>query len=156
MKSEYEIRFLDIDKDNLINELENLHAKELEIVVSDFEETNKTPNTKLSTQKEQEAKEDDSIEETLDIWRTELIKSGIHKPNIVTISAQWAFLLRLEQQMLELTKSDRTELRYLKDDIRDSFYHFEQYCSNKVDERNSEDLLIHTGIINLESLIKTI
>ena len=100
--------------------------------------------------------EDDSIEETLDIWRTELIKSGIHKPNIVTISAQWGLLLRLEQQMLELTKSDRTELRYLKDDIRDSFYHFEQYCSNKVDERNSEDLLIHTGILNLESEIKAI
>lgn len=100
--------------------------------------------------------DDDSIYETLNIWETTLIKNGIHKPNIVTISAQWALLLRLEQQMLELTKSDRTELRYLKDDIRDSFYHFEQYCSNKVDERNSEDLLIHTGIINLESLIKTI
>lgn len=98
--------------------------------------------------------DDDSIYETLNIWETTLFKNGIHKPNIVTISAQWALLLRLEQQMLELTKSDRTELRYLKDDIRDSFYHFEQYCSNKVDERNSEDLLIHTGIFNLESLIK--
>ena len=92
MKSEYEIRFLDIDKENLINKLENLNAtfignwlqkryiydfnpvlsnkwirlrtngevstltikeitnskidgtKELEIVVSDFEETNKILN----------------------------------------------------------------------------------------------------------------
>lgn len=100
--------------------------------------------------------DDDSIYETLNIWKTTLIKNGIHKPNIVTISAQWALLLRLEQQMLELTKSDRTELRYLKDDIGDSFYHFDQYCSNKVDERNSGNLLIHTGILNLESVIKTI
>lgn len=100
--------------------------------------------------------DDDSIHETLNIWKTTLIKNGIQKPDIVTISAQWALLLRLEEQRLDMTKSEQTELRYLKDDMRDSFYHLEQYCSNKVDERNSGDLLIHTGILNLESVIKAI
>lgn len=100
--------------------------------------------------------DDDSIHETLNIWETTLIRNGIHKPNIVTISAQWALLLRLENQKLEMTKSEQTELRYMKDDVRDKFYHLEQYCSNKVDEGNSRDMLIHTGILNLESLIKTI
>ena len=100
--------------------------------------------------------DDDSIHETLNIWKTALIKNGIQKTDIVTISAQWALLLRLEEQRLDMTKSEQTELRYMKDDMRDSFYHLEQYCSNKVDERNSEDLLIHTGILNLESVIKAI
>ena len=99
--------------------------------------------------------DDDSIYETLNIWKTTLIKNGIQKPDIVTISAQWALLLRLEEQILEMTKSEQTELRYLKDDISDTFYHLEQYCSNKVNKSNSEDLLIHTGILNLELLIKT-
>lgn len=99
--------------------------------------------------------DDDSIHETLNIWKTTLIKNGIQKPDIVTISAQWALLLRLEEQILEMTKSEQTELRYLKDDISDTFYHLEQYCSNKVNKSNSEDLLIHTGILNLELLIKT-
>lgn len=98
--------------------------------------------------------DDDSIYETLNIWKTTLIKNGIQKPDIVTISAQWALLLRLEEQILEMTKSEQTELRYMKDDIRDTFYHLEQYCSNEVDVRNNEDMLIHTGIFNLESLIK--
>lgn len=100
--------------------------------------------------------DDDSIKETLDIWETTLLKNGIQKPYFVTVSAQWALLLKLEKQKFELTKSEQTELRYLKDDMRDSFYHLEQYCSNKVDERNSGDLLIHTGILNLESVIKAI
>lgn len=98
--------------------------------------------------------DDDSIHETLNIWKTTLIKNGIQKPDIVTISAQWALLLRLEEQILEMTKSEQTKLRYLKDDISDTFYHLEQYCSNKVNKSNSEDLLIHTGILNLELLIK--
>lgn len=98
--------------------------------------------------------DDDFIYETLNIWKTTLIKNGIQKPDIVTISAQWALLLRLEEQILEMTKSEQTELRYMKDDISDTFYHLEQYCSNEVDVRNNEDMLIHTGIFNLESLIK--
>lgn len=100
--------------------------------------------------------DDDSIYETLNIWKTTLIKNGIQKPDIVTISAQWALLLRLEEQILEMTKSEQTELRYLKDDISDIFYHLEQYCSNKINKSDSEDLLIHTGILNLESIIKAI
>ena len=100
--------------------------------------------------------DDDSIYETLNIWKTTLIKNGIQKPDIVTISAQWALLLRLEEQILEMTKSEQTELRYLKDDISDTFYHLEQYCSNKINKSDSEDLLIHTGILNLESIIKAI
>lgn len=100
--------------------------------------------------------DDDSIYETLNIWETTLIKNGIQKPDIVTISAQWALLLRLEEQILEMTKSEQTELRYLKDDISDTFYHLEQYCSNKINKSDSEDLLIHTGILNLESIIKAI
>lgn len=100
--------------------------------------------------------DDDSIYETLNVWKTTLIKNGIQKPDIVTISAQWALLLRLEEQILEMTKSEQTELRYLKDDISDTFYHLEQYCGNKINKSDSEDLLIHTGILNLESIIKAI
>ena len=100
--------------------------------------------------------DDDSIYETLNIWKTTLIKSGVKKPNIVTISAQWALLLRLEKQKLEMTKSEQTELRYMKDDIREKFYHVEQYCTTEVDEELSDGLLIHTGILNLESVIKAI
>lgn len=99
--------------------------------------------------------DDDSIHETFNIWKTTLMEKGIDKPNIITISAQWALLLRLEKQKLELTKSEQTELKYLKEDIKDSFYHLERYCSNTIDERNEEGALFHTGILNLESLLRS-
>ena len=100
--------------------------------------------------------DDDSIKETLNIWKTTLLKNGIHKPNFVAISAQWALLLRIEMKNGELTKSEHAELKSMRDDIRDQFYHLEQYCSNKINKSDSEDLLIHTGILNLESIIKAI
>lgn len=100
--------------------------------------------------------DDDSIYETLKIWETTLIENGIRKPNIVTISAHWALLLRLEKQKRELTKFEQAELRCMNDNVSDSFYHLEKYSSNEVDVRNNEDMLIHTGILNLETIIKAI
>lgn len=100
--------------------------------------------------------DDDSIYETLKIWETTLIENGIRKPNIVTISAHWALLLRLEKQKRELTKFEQAELRCMNDNVSDSFYHLEKYSSNEVDVRNNEDILIHTGILNLETIIKAI
>lgn len=100
--------------------------------------------------------DDDSIYETLKIWETTLIENGIRKPNIVTISAHWALLLKLEKQKCELTKFEQAELRCMNDNVSDSFYHLEKYSSNEVDVRNNEDMLIHTGILNLETIIKAI
>lgn len=96
--------------------------------------------------------DDDSINETLTIWRTILTKKKISEPNMVTISALGALLLRLEKQSVQLTKSEQIQLKSIKRDLTDSFYHLEQYCSNEV-QNNSEDFLKHTGILNLETLL---
>lgn len=95
--------------------------------------------------------DNDSINETISIWRQILAKINIKEPNIVTTTALGALLLRMEKQSAELTRTELKQLQSFKEDISDSFYHLEQYCSNKVD--GNDDILIHTGILNLEALL---
>lgn len=99
---------------------------------------------------------DDSIIEMVRVWREKLAVLGCKSPNIVVISAFCALLLKESENKVVLTEDEELYLELMKVKFDREYYHLEQYCSNKVDERNSEDLLIHTGILNLESLIKTI
>lgn len=99
--------------------------------------------------------DEDSINEIVDIWKTTLGKNGIKHPVVITTSAQWALLLRLERQKSELSKLELAELGFLKEDTKDHFYHLERYCSS-IGNNQSESLLAHTGILNLESIIKVI
>ena len=100
--------------------------------------------------------DDDSITETINIWRKLLSENKISNPNLITVSALGALLLKMEQQHAELTKSEQVQIKSIKNDFKDSFYHLEQYCSNRVDKELHKDLLIHTGIYNLETMIKTL
>lgn len=99
--------------------------------------------------------DEDSINEIVDIWKTTLGKNGIKHPVVITTSAQWALLLRLERQKSELSKLELAELGFLKEDTKDHFYHLGRYCSS-IGNNQSESLLAHTGILNLESIIKVI
>lgn len=99
--------------------------------------------------------DEDSINEIVDIWKTTLGENGIKHPVVITTSAQWALLLRLERQKSELSKLELAELGFLKEDTKDHFYHLERYCSS-IGNNQSESLLAHTGILNLESIIKVI
>lgn len=97
--------------------------------------------------------DDDSINETLTVWREILAKYKIQNPQIVTISALGALLLKLEKQAVQLTKSEQIQLKSIRRDLSDSFYYLEQYCTNRVNNVGTEDFLIHTGILNLEVLL---
>lgn len=97
--------------------------------------------------------DDDSINETINIWKNLLSKNKISNPNLITISALGALLLKMEQQQTELTKTEKIQLESIKDDLKDPFYHLEQYCSNKIDKMKNYEQLAHTGILNLETLL---
>lgn len=97
---------------------------------------------------------DDSIIEMVRVWKDKLAVLGCKIPNIVVISAFCALLLKENDNKVALTEDEELYLELMKVKFKKEYYHLEQYCSNNVDEGDSGDLLIHTGILNLESLIK--
>ena len=98
---------------------------------------------------------DDSITEMVKVWEQKLAALGNKSPNIVVISAYCALLLKENENKVALTEDEELYLELMKVKFEREYYHLEQYCSNKVDEGNNKDMLIHTGILNLESYIKS-
>ena len=90
----------------------------------------------------------------VEVWKHKLSALGNKSPNIVVISAYCALLLKENENKAALTEDEELYLELMKVKFEREYYHLEQYCSNNVDEGDSGDLLIHTGILNLESLIK--
>ena len=97
--------------------------------------------------------EDDSIANSIENYRHDIVRAGVSKPTIVPISAYFAFLLRMNDKGFLECKSKK-RLKELKEMFTDDYYNLPVYVNNNV--KTTNDMIHRSGLPYLEeTLLKT-
>lgn len=97
--------------------------------------------------------EDDSIANSIENYRQDIVRAGVSKPTIVPISAHFAFLLRMNDKGFLECKSKK-RLKELKEMFTDDYYNLPVYVNNNV--KTTNDMIHRSGLPYLEeTLLKT-
>lgn len=94
--------------------------------------------------------EDDSIANSIENYRQDIVRAGVSKPTIVPISAYFAFLLRMNDKGLLECKS-KMRLKELKERSTDDYYNLPVYVNNNV--KTTNDMIHRSGLPYLEETL---
>lgn len=100
----------------------------------------------------------DSVSETIEKERNDLIRLGFKDPDIYPISAYAAYLAKMSLYGELLSEAELEELSDLKRILKKEEFSYEKYYSNVIDNREKAtdsiyQLLLHSGILSLEEII---
>jgi GTPase Era involved in 16S rRNA processing len=108
-------------------------------------------------------KKEDSVQSTLEKVKTDLKKYGIENPLIVPISSYAAYLAKTKIYSGMLNEDEEDEFERLVKKLNKEEYQFDTYfpedVRNKVDIKVLDEkyqLLLHSGILHLETIIYSI
>lgn len=94
--------------------------------------------------------EDDSIANSIENYRQDIVRAGVSKPTIVPTSAYFAFLLRMNDKgLLECKRKKRLE--ELKERFTDDYYNLPVYVNNNV--KTTNDMIHRSGLPYLEETL---
>lgn len=94
----------------------------------------------------------DSVEDSINRLKDYLSSLGFEKPVVFPISAQTAFLKRLELSGVDLNEDDEDDLYSLSKKLKQDRFSLEKYTPVKIECQNDE-VIIKSGIINLEQFL---
>ena len=96
--------------------------------------------------------EDDSIANSIENYRQDIVRAGVSKPTIVPISAYFAFLLRMNDKGLLAGKSKlMRRLEEFKEWFADDYYNLPAYVNNSI--KKSNEMIYRTGLPYLEEIL---
>lgn len=103
-------------------------------------------------------REEDSVEETLNQVKNELVDIGFEQPLVCPISAYAAYLAKMNMFGEEINEDEKDELEMFyrkmnKEKYRLNNYFPKEYQSINVSEDKNEQLLLHSGILSLERIL---
>lgn len=97
--------------------------------------------------------EEDSIANSIEDYRKDIIRAGISKPVIVPASAYFALLLKMNDKG-QLSEKEKTRLEELKGWFAEEYYNLPAYVNNGKQTLNK--LIYKTGLCYLEEIIQRI
>ena len=97
--------------------------------------------------------EEDSIANSIEDYRKDIIRAGISKPIIAPISAYFALLLIINDKG-QLSEKEKTRLEELKGWFAEEYYNLPSYVINGKQTPNK--LIYKTGLCYLEEIIQRI
>lgn len=100
----------------------------------------------------------DSVSDTIEKEKKDLIRLGFKDPEIYPISAYAAYLAKMSLYGELLSEAELEELGDLKRILKKEEFSYEKYYSNVIDNREKAtdsiyQLLLHSGILALEEII---
>ncbi len=105
-------------------------------------------------------KEDDSVSTTIEKTRCELLQIGFEKPEIYPISAYAAFLAKMKLFGEEIPDEEIEELDDLKRILKKENFSYEKFYPVEFNNLKINDpleqLLLNSGILSLEDILKSL
>ncbi len=105
-------------------------------------------------------KEDDSVSNTIEKTRQELLQIGFEKPEIYPISAYAAFLAKMKMFGEDISDEEIEELDGLKRILKKDSFSYEKYYPVELKNINLNNslnqLLLNSGILSLEDILKSL
>ena len=96
--------------------------------------------------------EDDSIANSIENYRQDIIRAGVSKPTIIPISAYFAFLLRMNDKGLLAGESKlMRKLEKFKEWFADDYYNLPAYVNYSI--KKSNEMIYRTGLPYLEETL---